>query len=235
MRALRVLVVEDGENTASALIRRLGHVPLAAPGSSIAMDRWATWNPDLLLIDLTAPNIDGIELARRVRLMPETAPKPLVALTGCMDLEYRRQAVDAGFDELLPKPFRLEELEWLLIRVEARIAASKLRAEQAHQVAEASRALNRKAQDGLAEYRRTTPLGEALKRLEGTSPVILAGTIVSINLDRKFGFIQSPGRRDTFFYASSVADGRFDRLVEGQEVEFALQPGRSRARLVRPK
>jgi CheY-like chemotaxis protein/cold shock CspA family protein len=230
-----------GEDTTTALVLRLGHVPLATSGNAGALDQVVTWNPDLLLVDLTLPEIDGIELAKRIRQTPETASKPLIGITGYMDGAGRRQAVDAGFDAFLVRPFKLDELANILSRVEARIAASIARSEQTRNVAEATRVLNRKAQEGLDDYRRSNKSAtfkELLERFEGSPPLVLTGFIASIDLDKKTGFISSAGRSDVFFYASCVANHRFAHLTVGQEVEFTLHDTasgrRRRARSVKP-
>jgi DNA-binding NarL/FixJ family response regulator len=187
------------------------------------------------LVDLTLPSIDGIELAKRIRQTPEMAPKPLVGLTGNMDADDRRRAVDAGFDEFLPMPFMREELAEILSRVEARIVASKARSEQTREIAQASRALNQKSQEGLAEYRRRPEpptFNELFERFETCH--VLTGRVKRIISAKQFGFIKSPGRPDTLFFASNVADGQFDRLSKEQEVEFVLRTGSSRARSVKP-
>ena len=60
--------------------------------------------PDLVLLDIGLPNIDGLEVARRIRQLPDFARIRLVALTGYGSEEDRRKSLMAGFDEHLVKP-----------------------------------------------------------------------------------------------------------------------------------
>jgi len=72
-------------------------------------------HPDVALIDLGLPEIDGLELARRIRNNPEHANIFLIALTGYGQLEDRENAKRAGFDHHLVKPVDSEKLIRLLI------------------------------------------------------------------------------------------------------------------------
>ena len=117
MRALRVLVVADSESV-SAMVRQMGHVALA--GGQCAVRQAVVWNPDLILIDLSAATIDAIELACQIRRTPETAQTPLVALVGNLAGDRRRRAAEAGFNEFVPKPSISDRLWDVLHRAEAR-------------------------------------------------------------------------------------------------------------------
>lgn len=118
MRALRVLVVADSESV-SAMVRQMGHVAALA-GGQCAVRRAVVWNPDLILIDLSAPTINAIELACQIRRTPETAQTPLVALAGNLAGDRRRRAAEAGFNEFVPKPSMSDQLWDVLRRAEAR-------------------------------------------------------------------------------------------------------------------
>jgi DNA-binding response OmpR family regulator len=141
---MRVLVVEDTDQ-ATSLVRELGHVPLPASNCAMALDKTATWKPDLLLVDLT--RVNGIELARRLRSAFRYVP--LIGITDFIDIGQRKSAIDAGFDEFLPKPFRPNELVAMPKRVEARLAESAAIAERTRVIAQLTRELNRKSRDGL--------------------------------------------------------------------------------------
>jgi signal transduction histidine kinase/CheY-like chemotaxis protein len=111
----RILVVDDNRD-ARQLLRTIleldGH-EVQDTGDAMAAVRLAVeWTPDVALIDIGLPDIDGYEVARRIRRRLARAVR-LIALTGYGDAEARRLAIDAGFDEHLVKPAdpdRLSEL-----------------------------------------------------------------------------------------------------------------------------
>jgi signal transduction histidine kinase/CheY-like chemotaxis protein len=112
----RVLVVEDNVDAAEmlgALLAELGHeVRLAGDGDE-ALAAIASYGPDLVLLDIGIPRVDGYEVARRVRAASGRAPT-LVALTGYGQAEDRARALAAGFDEHLTKPVDLAALTRIL-------------------------------------------------------------------------------------------------------------------------
>lgn len=117
---IRILVVEDADQTAS-LVRDLGHAPLLVLMGALALHKAETWGPDLVLVDLT--RADGLALARHLRANSNYVP--IIGITGFIDVDQRKTAIDAGVDEFLPKPFRPNELAAMLKRFETRIAGSE--------------------------------------------------------------------------------------------------------------
>ncbi len=114
---VRVLVVDDDRDCAdslSTLLSKLGHecVPLNHP--KIAVDYAQVFRPDLMLIDLAMPRLDGCELVRRLRKDHAISEATLVAMSGYADSAHRQMAFEAGFDAFFAKPFRLDELESLI-------------------------------------------------------------------------------------------------------------------------
>jgi CheY-like chemotaxis protein len=114
----RVLVVDDGVGAArmlQMLVKRLGphEVEIAYDGPS-ALEAAQRFSPDLVLLDIGLPRMDGYEVARRLREFEEFAGATLVALTGYSHEEDRRRSSDAGFDEHVVKPIELETLKKLL-------------------------------------------------------------------------------------------------------------------------
>ena len=112
----RVLVVEDDERLAATLARMLtaeGHdVEVAADGVT-ALRSAKSHAPDLAVLDLMLPGIDGITVCRRLR---ETARFPILMLTALSGTEERVRGLDSGADDYLVKPFAYQEL---LARVRA--------------------------------------------------------------------------------------------------------------------
>jgi DNA-binding response OmpR family regulator len=80
-----------------------------------------TEKPDVLLLDLMMPDIEGFEVASRLRAMPEFADLPIVIISARTDAESRKRAMDAGADSYLTKPLRMPEV---LAEIERVLAAS---------------------------------------------------------------------------------------------------------------
>src|ERR671922_2433085 len=106
----RVLVVEDDEEIAQVLQRSLrleGYEVRIAGDGEEALDQSAAFNPDLVILDLGLPKLDGIEVARRLRLADDV---PILMLTARDALEARVEGLDSGADDYLVKPFERQEL-----------------------------------------------------------------------------------------------------------------------------
>jgi len=103
----RVLVVEDNADAREALrvsLTLAGHEVAEAADGPAGLEQLAACRPDVALIDVGLPGLDGYEVARRARQRDETRDVFLVALTGYGQAEDRRRALDAGFDRHLTKP-----------------------------------------------------------------------------------------------------------------------------------
>jgi two-component system, OmpR family, response regulator MprA len=106
----RVLVVEDDEEIAQVLQRSLrleGYEVRVAGDGETALDQSAAFNPDLVILDLGLPKLDGMEVARRLRAADDV---PILMLTARDALEARVEGLDAGADDYLVKPFERQEL-----------------------------------------------------------------------------------------------------------------------------
>jgi putative two-component system response regulator len=108
-----VLVVDDEEMTCGLLVRLLGRegytVVTASNGEAalIAIERQP---PDIVLLDVQLPGIDGFEVCRRIKQHAATRLTPVIMITGLYAREHRIEAMDAGADDFLSKPFDVEEL-----------------------------------------------------------------------------------------------------------------------------
>ena len=114
---LRVLVVDDNPDSTeslAALLKRLGHEVETAADGIEACERAERFRPDVVLLDLRMPRLDGYGAARRIRLAPWGAGIVLVAQTGWGQESDRRLAEDAGFDFHLTKPVNLVALRKIL-------------------------------------------------------------------------------------------------------------------------
>jgi two-component system, OmpR family, response regulator MprA len=109
-REPRVLVVEDDEEIAQTLQRSLrldGYEVRIADDGLAALDQAAAYHPDLVILDLGLPKLDGIEVARRLRAADDV---PILMLTARDALEARVEGLDSGADDYLVKPFERQEL-----------------------------------------------------------------------------------------------------------------------------
>jgi CheY-like chemotaxis protein len=116
----RVLVVEDDEDTSSVLcaaLARDGYDVEVAHDGEQAVDRARSWQPAVVLCDLTLPGgLGGLEVARALRADARTQAARLVAVTGHSRAEDRRAATDAGFDDYLTKPLTLAAVKAAVAR-----------------------------------------------------------------------------------------------------------------------
>jgi two-component system, OmpR family, response regulator MprA len=106
----RVLVVEDDEDIAQALQRLLrleGYEVRVATDGEAALESAGAFQPDLVILDLGLPRLDGMEVARRLRARDDV---PILVLTARDALESRVEGLDAGADDYLVKPFERQEL-----------------------------------------------------------------------------------------------------------------------------
>jgi CheY-like chemotaxis protein len=113
MTGPKILVIEDNESSRDMLARRLSrrgyHVILAADGQcGIAMAH--EQSPDLIVMDMSLPEIDGWEATRRLKADPATRAIPIVALTAHAMASDRKKAMDAGCDDYHTKPVDFESL-----------------------------------------------------------------------------------------------------------------------------
>ena len=115
---LHILVVEDSADNRESLVlllRQLGHRVDAAEDGQTGLDRLADLRPQVALIDIGLPRLDGYQVAQRARERTG-AHTFLIALTGYGQPEDQRRAYQSGFDAHLTKPLRLESLNEILVR-----------------------------------------------------------------------------------------------------------------------
>lgn len=117
-RNRRVLVADDDHDVArslEALLRLSGHDVLIAFDGSEALDLAMRYRPEVCLVDLSMPKLDGYGLARRIRAEPWGAGTTLVAITGRGRPEDLRQTMQAGFDHHLTKPLDPDVIESIVV------------------------------------------------------------------------------------------------------------------------
>ena len=115
--ARRVLIVEDHEDARTSLrtgLEQHGYVLAEAADGPSGLTTAAAFEPDVTILDIGLPGMDGYEVARRMRQRPESARMLLIALTGYGHQEARQQALDAGFDLHVTKPVLPQRLADLI-------------------------------------------------------------------------------------------------------------------------
>jgi CheY-like chemotaxis protein len=109
----RILLVEDNEMNRDMLSRRLqkkGYDVLIALDGEAGVNIAASERPDLILMDMSLPVVDGWEATRRIKGQPLTASIPVIALTAHVMEGDRDKAFEAGCDDYDPKPIDFERL-----------------------------------------------------------------------------------------------------------------------------
>ena len=118
----RILLADDSRDSADSLaelLELLGADVHVTYGGAEALAEAGKWRPDVALLDIGMPGMDGLEVARRIRRQPGLAGVTLVALSGWGQSADRRRSEQAGFVRHLIKPVELAELESLLVSLTA--------------------------------------------------------------------------------------------------------------------
>ena len=109
----KILLVEDNEMNRDMLSRRLarrGHEVVVGEDGQKGVDMAGSESPDIILMDMSLPVIDGWEATRRIKAAPQTATIPIIALTAHAMASDREKALEAGCDDYDTKPVELDRL-----------------------------------------------------------------------------------------------------------------------------
>ncbi len=109
----RVLCIDDDplvRQLLTMILEKSGFVPFTAPDGPTGLQVAATERPELIVVDLMMPGLDGYEVCRCLRSNPQTAKVPLVILTANRDPKLNVKAFQAGADLALTKPFDPDKL-----------------------------------------------------------------------------------------------------------------------------
>lgn len=169
MEEATILVVDDEVSNRDLLVDSLtddGYTVFAAESAAAALDLLTRTAPDLLLVDIMMPGMDGIELCRRLKGEPATRLLPVVLVTALHAPDDRVRGIDAGADDFLSKPVRMAELR---ARVRSLVRLKRYTDQLDHaEAALYSLALGVEAKDPALEShcmrlsRYSTAMGEAL-------------------------------------------------------------------------
>lgn len=113
----KVLVVDDDKDVARAvgwMLEEIGHDYLILNDERLALDEARTYEPDVILLDIGLPHMDGYEVCRLFRSDPQFKILPIVAQTGWGQSKDKELASDAGFSEHLTKPVSIDDLDRLI-------------------------------------------------------------------------------------------------------------------------
>ncbi len=123
----RILLIDDDQEIAEIVVRFLrgeGYDIQYTTSGQAGMDIIERENPDLLLLDVSLPDVDGFEICRRLRSSPHTEQLNVIMLTGRGSVDARVTGLESGADDYLTKPFDAQEL---LARIQAQLRLKALR------------------------------------------------------------------------------------------------------------
>ena len=128
MERPRILVVDDEPQLTRVLrtgLKSRGYDVRAAADGLAAFETFSDWHPDLVITDLAMPNVDGLELCRRVRAISQV---PIIVLSAKGEEKTKVEALDLGADDFVTKPFGIDEL-LARVRASLRRASTQSKAE----------------------------------------------------------------------------------------------------------
>jgi class 3 adenylate cyclase len=120
---MKVLVAEDNRDSrelVSDILISLGLTPIMAENGRVALEKIQITMPDLAILDVNMPELDGFEVCAAIKGNPQTAKIPVIMLTAQSDVESRVIGLGLGADDYLPKPFHPKEL---IARIQTRLRA----------------------------------------------------------------------------------------------------------------
>jgi CheY-like chemotaxis protein/DNA-binding CsgD family transcriptional regulator len=137
-----VLIVDDVPDNLSVLHDALdesGYTVLVATNGEAALQRAKQAVPDIILLDAMMPGMDGFEVAKRLKAMPETAHIPIVFMTGLTETEYLVAALEAGGVDYVTKPIKPKEV---MARMGVHLQGARRARQEARQAGQARNALD---------------------------------------------------------------------------------------------
>lgn len=117
MSRKKILCIEDNKTNmllVSRIVGAEGHELLQAVDGPSALELLQHENPDIILLDINIPGINGLDLARMIKADARLAPIPLLATTANVLIGDRERCIDAGCDDYLPKPLDIRKLRHML-------------------------------------------------------------------------------------------------------------------------
>lgn len=198
----RVLIVDDDRQQSmycEAVLKKKGMRTLTAPSAEVALGQIDSFQPELLLVDLHMPGVNGMELTARVREKAQAVLLPIIFLTGELETQTRFDALNVGGDDFFTKPIRPRHL--------ATAVASRIKR---------ARALRRQLALSLGTPRpgAAMPRGAFLENLRVTSELDKPAALLYIAIDQSKGLDDQLGM---------IARGELEQAVQSSVLE-ALKP-----------
>lgn len=112
-----ILVVDDFDDTRLLLrtwLRKKGYRVVEAEDGNVAIAKAREVEPDLIIMDVEMPELDGLSATRQLRAWKDSAALPIIAVSAYGADQFREQAISAGCNEYVSTPFEPEELERLI-------------------------------------------------------------------------------------------------------------------------
>ena len=112
-----ILVVDDFDDTRLLLrtwLRKKGYQVIEAENGNEAVAKARESNPDLIIMDVEMPELDGLAATRKIRTLKDSTELPIVAVSAYGADLFRQQALDAGCNDYMSTPFEPDELERLI-------------------------------------------------------------------------------------------------------------------------
>lgn len=109
----KILIIDDDTDTTNLLesmIRAKGHEPISVNHSTSAVDVANSTHPDLILLDIMMPGINGIQLCKLFQSIPELKHIPIIIVSALNDIGSRKDAANAGAKDFITKPLRPADL-----------------------------------------------------------------------------------------------------------------------------
>ena len=114
----QILCVEDNPSNLKLLEKLIGNIPgthiITAHTGELGLDLAEIYLPNVIIMDINLPGMDGLETLRRLRLLPSTKDIPVIALTAMASDGDKSRGIDAGFAEYLTKPINVQEVTSVL-------------------------------------------------------------------------------------------------------------------------
>lgn len=164
---MAILIVDDepaSRTLLTAMLTDAGYQVRAADGGELALATIADTRPNLILLDIRMPGMDGFEVCRRFKSRPDTRDIPLMFITASGDLDERVEGLRLGAVDFVTKPFQREEL---LARVQTHLDLGRLRSHLEEQVASRTAELEAVNQELKREILERTRAEEMNRTLAG--------------------------------------------------------------------
>lgn len=173
---LSILVCEDNtinQRVIGHMLKRLGYTPLFAADGQEGIDTCLQQPVDLIFMDVQMPRLSGVEATQKIRALPNLQQPYIAALTAGAMQEDKIECVNAGMDDYLPKPIKLEHLTQAIQQAFIKKQAPQEKTSQANDFA--ARTDNEGGHDECADKGESQGTPEALLDLEQIDPLICLG------------------------------------------------------------